>query len=81
VINQAGYRRGKGKEEEWLFHPGVWRSEVTSSLNSTTVAKVLREHGMLHKVKDGFQQVVKVEGRSQRFYVVTAKILDGGDDG
>ena len=43
--------------------------------NPTFVAQMLPERGMLKRAKDGFQCVEKIQGRSQKVYVVTARII------
>jgi uncharacterized protein (DUF927 family) len=75
VTNRAGWRRGDGANEEWLIPSETWKSEVTVGHDPTLVARVLAERGMLKRANDGFQRVEKIHGRSQRVYVVTAKIV------
>jgi hypothetical protein len=44
------------------------------------VARVLEEHGMLERARDGFQQVVKIQGSPTRVYVLKATIISEKDD-
>jgi uncharacterized protein (DUF927 family) len=81
VINRAGWRRGEGANEEWLIPPETWKAEVATGQDPKLVACVLAERGMLKRTKDGFQRVEKIQGRPQRVYVVTARILTEAEDG
>jgi putative DNA primase/helicase len=76
VNNRAGWRRGEGTEQEWLIPGEVWKSEVAVGFDPVMVARVLAERGMLKRANDGFQRPEKVQGRSTRVYVITAKILE-----
>ena len=80
VINRAGWHREKGTKREWLIPPETWKAEVAVGHDPTLVARVLAERGMLKRAKDGFQCVEKIQGRSQRVYVVTAGIVTEPDD-
>jgi len=79
IANRAGWRRRDGTEREWLIPPETWKTEVVVGHNPTFVAQVLNERGMLKRAKDGFQCVEKIQGRSQRVYVVTAGIVTEPD--
>jgi putative DNA primase/helicase len=81
VHNRAGWRKGEGEECEWLIPSEIWKNEVCAGLDPALVARTLAERGMLRKVGDGWQCVRKIEGANRRVYVVTARILDGGDGG
>ena len=81
VNNRAGWRRGSGPEREWWVSPEVWRVEVCAGIDATMAARTLAERGMLRRQGKGtFQCTVKVEGIGRRAYVLTAAILQGGDD-
>jgi hypothetical protein len=43
------------------------------------VARVLADRGFLRRASDGHQCVERIQGRSQRVYVVTASILSEPD--
>ena len=75
VNNRAGWRKGDGPEREWLIPPETWKAEVTTGHNPKLVARELAERKMLKRAPDGYQCVEKIQGRSQRVYVVTANIL------
>ena len=75
ISNRAGWRRGDGPQREWLIPPETWKAEVAVGHDPKLVARVLADHGMLKRAKDGFQRVEKVQGRPQRVYVVTARIV------
>jgi uncharacterized protein (DUF927 family) len=81
VINRAGWRRGDGANEEWLIPPETWKAEVATGHDPKLLARVLAERGMLKRAKDGFQRVEKIQGRPQRVYVVTARIVTELEDG
>jgi uncharacterized protein (DUF927 family) len=74
VLNRAGYRRGHGEQKEWLVSPEVWK-EILAGLNATAAARCLSDRGMLRRGPDAFSRSEKIEGRTQRFYVITSKIL------
>jgi len=76
VHNRAGWRRGDGINREWLIPPETWKAEVTAGHEPNLVARVLAERGFLKLPRDGrHQRVEKIQGRSQRVYLVTASIL------
>ena len=76
VPNRAGYRRNRGRDLQWLVSPEVWKREVAAGFNPSDVARWLSDRGMLLCAADGFTTVVKVDGRSQRFYILTARLLE-----
>ena len=71
IVNRAGWRKGEGAKRGWLVPPETWKAEVAVGHNPTFVAEMLAEREMLKRAKDGFQCVEKIQGRSQRVYVVT----------
>ncbi len=75
VHNRAGWRRGDGLERQWLIPPETWKAEVVVGHDPILVARVLADRGLLRRASDGYQCVERIEGRSQRVYVVSAKIL------
>jgi putative DNA primase/helicase len=79
VSNRAGWRRGDGSEREWLVPPETWKSEVAVGHDPTLVARALADREMLKRAPDGYQCVERVQGRSQRVYVVKASILSEPD--
>lgn len=82
VINRLGWRKGEGSNREWWIPPQTWRSEVCNGMEPTFVAKVLAERGMLRTQSGrGLQCKVNLGGNARaNCYVLTASILDGGDD-
>ena len=80
VNNRAGWRKGSGTEREWWVSPEVWRVEVCAGIDAKVAARTLAERGMLRRQADKLQCTVKVEGIAKRAYVLTAAILQGGDD-
>ena len=66
--------RRRSSANGW-FHSETWKAEVAVGHNPTFVAEMLAEREMLKRAKDGFQCVEKIQGRSQRVYVVTARII------
>ena len=76
VINRAGWRRGEGTSEEWLIPSETWKTEVATGHDPKLVVRILAERGMLKRANDGFQRVEKIQGRSQRVYVLTARIME-----
>jgi uncharacterized protein (DUF927 family) len=76
VINRAGWRSEDGAGEEWLIPPETWKAEVAIGHEPKLVARILEERGMLKRANDGFQRVEKIQGRSQRVYVLTARIME-----
>jgi putative DNA primase/helicase len=80
VNNRAGWRKGSGTDREWWVSPEVWRVEVCDGIDAKVAAKTLAERGMLRRQADKLQCTVKVEGLAKRAYVLTAAILQGGND-
>jgi hypothetical protein len=80
ATNRLGWRRGSGPGCEWLVLPQTRKTEVCSGLNSTMVAQVSTERGMLKRGPDQFATVVKIGGQAKRAFVLMAAILDGGGD-
>jgi putative DNA primase/helicase len=78
VINRAGYRKGRGREQLWYVLPEAWKSEVAVGQDPKRTALWLHERGMLVRAPDGFQCVQRIDGRPQRVYVLTARILENG---
>jgi uncharacterized protein (DUF927 family) len=80
VHNRAGWRSGKGAEQEWLVPPETWKSEICRGMDPVFVARVLAERKMLHRGRDSFQSVRKISASNRRVYVLTVNILasDGG---
>jgi putative DNA primase/helicase len=79
IHNRAGWRKGEGKDQQWMVMPEVWKSEVCGGLDPGLVAKVLAARDMLMRAPDGLLYVHKISGRSMRLYTVTAGILSGLD--
>jgi uncharacterized protein (DUF927 family) len=78
--NRAGWRKGDGKEREWLIPPEIWKVEICAGLNPAFVAQTLHLRGMLEKAKDGYQPVRRIGGESKRVYVVNSLIFAGRDE-
>jgi hypothetical protein len=79
IPNRAGWRKGKGKDQQWMVMPEVWKAEVCGGLDPGLVAKVLAARDMPTRAPDGLLYVHKISGRSMRLYTVTAGILSGLD--
>jgi putative DNA primase/helicase len=80
VTNRAGWYKEDGARREWLIPPEVWKAEVAVGHDPTLVARVLADRGMLRRASDGFQCVERIQGRTQRVYVLTAKIISEPED-
>ena len=78
VRDRAGFRRSDGS---YLFFPEAFR-EACAGLDPGLVAKALAERGMLDPGSDKLSKVVRLPAtkESQRFYVVTSKLITEGDD-
>jgi uncharacterized protein (DUF927 family) len=78
VSNRLGWRRGSGTGEEWCVAPEAWKAEVCAGLDHAAVAKTLAQRGMLRLPNSGrrLTQLIKIEGRPTRVYVITASILN-----
>ncbi len=79
VSNRVGWREGQGEDQRWLIPSEVWKAEVCAGLDPKLVARVLAGCGMIERAPDGFQPVHKIAGKPLRVYVVTPRILDGGE--
>jgi putative DNA primase/helicase len=77
VHNRAGWKSGKGDEQEWWVLPEMWKSEICSGMDATAVARFLVEAGMMKRVEGSFQSVRKIAGANRRVYVLTSAILAG----
>jgi uncharacterized protein (DUF927 family) len=77
VSNRLGWRRGDGASAEWGVLPEAWKTEVCNGLDPVAVAKTLAKHGMLSLPQGGrhLSQLIKIDGRPTRVYVITATIL------
>lgn len=74
IPDLAGWRRG----DQFLIQPAAWQ-EITRGLDGRAVAEVLARLGYLTKSADGKNaQSVPINGRRQRVYVVSARILEMG---
>jgi putative DNA primase/helicase len=91
MINRVGFRRKVGESYEYLFLPEPWRDEVCKGWNPTRVARDILSAGHLkpelHDGKDGKvkhlgQRISGLPGFPARVrcYVVSAEIMDAGDD-
>ena len=82
MLNRAGYRKGYGPDRQWLVFPEIWRNEDCSGLDPTATARVLARHGMLIRDEIGqkFARSERTPYGPKRVYVLTAKILDEGQD-
>jgi uncharacterized protein (DUF927 family)/5S rRNA maturation endonuclease (ribonuclease M5) len=78
--NRVGYRRGAGRNREWLILSEAWRGVVCIGMNPGYVARVLERNGMLRRGPTEFSRKERV-GRdgTARVYVVTSKILNEGE--
>ena len=81
VQNRLGWKRGTGLERQWLIPAESWKNEFCAGLDATFVAKTLCELGMLVRGADQFASVVKIAGHSTKVRILTASILQGGDNG
>jgi putative DNA primase/helicase len=79
--DRLGWYRGEEEERVWLIPPETWRTTFAEGYDPTTVARVLHKRGMLERGPDGFAKVMKIQGRSERVYTLTAKITAGADHG
>ncbi len=81
ALNRVGYRRGQGKNREWLIFADAWKTTICAGSNATFVARVLAERGMLRRGPGEFSRKERV-GRdgTVRVYVVTSAILNEGAD-
>jgi uncharacterized protein (DUF927 family) len=81
VINRTGFRKGSGMERQWWVLPQAWKYDVCRGLDPTATARALAERGMLRRAKDGkFSRSETVDEKTMRVYVITAAILEGGED-
>jgi putative DNA primase/helicase len=78
--NRAGWRKDVGEVRQWYIPPETWKSDICSGLDPIFVARTLAERGLIEKPRDGFQKPTRINGDLKRVYVVTARILAGGDD-
>jgi uncharacterized protein (DUF927 family) len=80
VVNRAGFRRGYGEGRRWLIPPEVWRNEICAGLNPRETAKTLASQHLLETDSEGkFSRSEMVNGKKQRFYVLTPAIFEGWD--
>jgi uncharacterized protein (DUF927 family) len=81
VVNRAGFRRGHGEDRRWLVPPEVWRNEICAGLNPRETAKTLATLHVLETDSEGkFSRSETVNGKKQRFYVLTPAIFEGWDE-
>jgi uncharacterized protein (DUF927 family) len=79
---RLGWRKGAGADREWWVLPESWKAEICAGLDPQFVARALAERGMLRRQGGNILQCTVNVGGDQRVraYVLTAAILDGGDD-
>jgi uncharacterized protein (DUF927 family) len=78
VANRAGFRRDQGEARRWFIPPEVWRNEICAGLNPRETAKTLARLQMLETDGEGkFSRPETVNGKKQRFYVLTPAIFEG----
>jgi uncharacterized protein (DUF927 family) len=82
VNNRLGWRKGTGDDREWWVPPQIWKAEICAGHDPLFVARALAERGMLRRQGGNILQCTVNVGGDQRVraYVLTATILDGGDD-
>jgi uncharacterized protein (DUF927 family) len=82
VNNRLGWRKGADAQREWWVPPQSWKSEFCAAFDPQFVARVLAQRGMLRRQGGNALQCTVNLGGDQRVraYVLTAAILDGGDD-
>ncbi|WP_018263398.1 DUF927 domain-containing protein [Methylobacterium sp. WSM2598] len=84
VPNRAGWRRetSDGKRV-WLVLPEAWKADVCAGLDPVATARLLADRGMLKRDPQGkLQRSERTPYKaSQRVYVITADMFEGGDDG
>jgi uncharacterized protein (DUF927 family) len=76
VRDRAGFRRKDAQGYSYLFFPDAFR-DACASLDPGLVARALAERGMLEPGSHKLSKVVRVPTtkESQRFYVVTSKLV------
>jgi uncharacterized protein (DUF927 family) len=82
VSDRLGYRRADGPDRRWLVFPQAWVDVICAGIDPKRTAALLADRGMLERgtEKDGrLQRQVKIQGKKQRFYILTPAILDGED--
>ncbi len=79
VSNRAGWRKGLGEDPRWFVPPETWKVEVCAGLDLRLVARELAKRGIMEKALDGYQPVWKIQGKSQRGYVIMPRMFDGGE--
>ena len=78
ALNRAGWRKGAGEDQRWLIPPEVWKKSKYAPASTPSLSRACsRADGMLEKGGDGNSKVEKIDGVSQRVYVVTPRIFDG----
>jgi uncharacterized protein (DUF927 family) len=75
IPDRLGWRRGNGREREWLIPPETWRTTFCEGYDPTMVARALWERAMLRKVDNKFSCVQSIEGHSKRVYILTARLV------
>lgn len=72
-----GYRKGKGKDRQWLVFPQAWREVFCRGTNPTKMAQSLRDRGLLIPSGSGrLMGAWLVNGKQEWGYIVTAGVLD-----
>jgi putative DNA primase/helicase len=79
IQNRAGWRRGKGEDQLWLFLPEVFKTEVCAGLDPTQVAKVLADRGILQRGPDEYQKSHRIQGKVLKLYTITVAIFSGSN--
>jgi uncharacterized protein (DUF927 family) len=83
VTNRLGWFSGAGADQRWYVLPSTFKDTFCEGFDYTIVREALHDYGMLERDPDGkhWPQNERCDGRTQRVYVLTARILqeEGAD--
>jgi uncharacterized protein (DUF927 family) len=77
VRDRLGWVRGEGNGRQWLIPPQTWKETFCEGFDAKAIARALADREMLLRDhEDKTSRSETINGKKERVYVLTAKIMD-----